>query len=117
MGSTVQGKVTAVRVRFLAQGRLSTHTLSEAKPGIRTSNLPVTGQPDLPPEPHAALPVHLIIKVKVRDSNLLLRGTHRLGCRPLGNEPRTVGLDPLPTHETIGERERENCVSSEFILP
>ena len=51
------GKVTAsssgtVRVRRLAQGHLDTR-LGGA--GNRTMNLPVTSQPALPPEPHAAV--------------------------------------------------------------
>jgi hypothetical protein len=41
----------AVRVRRLAQGHLDTQ-LGGA--GDRTSNLPVTGQPAVPPEPHVA---------------------------------------------------------------
>ena len=41
----------AVRVRCLAQGHLDTRWRGA---GYRTSNLPVTSQPALPPEPHAA---------------------------------------------------------------
>ena len=46
----------AVRVRCLAQGHLDSQ-LGAA--GDRTNNLPVTGQPTLPPEPHAAPKVQL----------------------------------------------------------
>ena len=50
--TTIAVRSVAVRVRCFAQGQ---HDALLGGAGDRTSNLPVTSQPTLPPEPHASL--------------------------------------------------------------